>query len=253
MSRTLALHVSLIVVTLTGLAVTPVIAGPDDPHHKMDAHSQADKPSLPKCPVMGDPVDFSVKTMTKDGPVYFCCPMCIEKYKKTPDKYADEVKEQRKALAKLPKVQVTCPVSGEPVDSKVSIEQKDGKKVYFCCKDCVKKYEADPSKYAASLAGSYTYQTRCPVMGETIDPKAFIKLKTGETIYFCCKGCDKKFLKDPAKYAPNLESQGIQIDPKKVEVAPDMKDVSKDGAGKGHDDSHSHHEGHHHGHSGGGH
>ena len=27
---------------------------------------------LPFCPVMGESIDFSMKTMTDDGPVYFC-------------------------------------------------------------------------------------------------------------------------------------------------------------------------------------
>lgn len=86
-------------------------------------------------------------------------------------------------------------------------------------------------------------------MNEDIDPTAFIKLKTGQTIYFCCDGCDKKFLKDPGKYAPKLDAQGVRIDPKKVEVA--LKSESKDKhedkgrAHEGHDD-HEHHDDHDH-------
>lgn len=196
---------------------------------------------------MDEPVDFFVKTMTADGPVFFCCKDCIKKFEANAKKYEKQVAEQRQALARLPKVQVTCPVSGKPVDDKVFIE-KDGKKTYFCCKGCVGKYEKEPGKYAAQLADSFSYQTKCPVMGEEIDPTAYIKLKTGQTVFFCCPGCDKKFLKDPANYAPKLEAEGIRIDPKKVEIAagPTEKDKhgEKEGQG-GHEHGHDH-DGHDH-------
>ena len=173
---------------------------------------------LPLCPVMGDPVDFNVKTMTKDGPVYFCCPMCIEKFEDQPAKYADRVAKQRAALAKLDHVQVNCPVTGNPIDGKTSI-MSGGQRVSFCCPDCVAKYEKDPAKYAAKLLAGYTYQTRCPVTGEKIDPTVYLDLPTGERVYFCCKSCEGKLLKDPAKYAENLEKQGVPIDAKKVKEA----------------------------------
>lgn len=195
------------------------------------------KPELPKCPVMGDPVDFSIKTMTKDGPVYFCCKMCINTYTTKPEKYTKEVIAQRAALAKLPKIQVTCPVAGKTIDKKVFIGTGD-KKVYFCCKDCVEKYKKDATKYKAKLSDSYSYQTKCPVMGGKIDPKAFVTLPTGQKVFFCCKGCDTKFLKDPAKYVDTLKAQGTKIDPKKI----------KAGEKKTEDKSHKHdgHDGHDH-------
>jgi YHS domain-containing protein len=160
-----------------------------------------------KCPVTGNPINFAVSVATDDGPVFFCCKNCIPKYEADPAKYADKVAAQRKALADWPKVQVLCPVSREPVDPKVFIEY-EGAKVYFCCKGCIEKFQKDPEKYKAALANSYTYQTKCPVTGNAIDPEA----RVGK-IYFCCKNCPKKFFADPAKYAPNLEAQGFKFDP----------------------------------------
>ena len=190
---------------------------------------------LPECPVMGEPIDFSVSAATKDGPVFFCCAGCIKKFEANPEKYASDVAGQRKFLAKREKIQVRCPVSGEPVDQKVSTEHK-GEKVSFCCKDCIDKYTSDPAKYKTALANSYTYQTKCPVMGESIDPKSFSVLSTGQTVYYCCKGCDKKFLANPAKYAPKLAVQGVTINVEKL---------SKAGAnGDGHDHDHDHDHGH---------
>jgi YHS domain-containing protein len=194
---------------------------------------------LPLCPVMGDPVDFSVKTMTDDGPVYFCCENCIEKFNKKPQKYAPKVAAQRTALKKLERVQVNCRVSGNPIDGK-TFAMVDGQGVYFCCKNCVAKYEKDPAKLKAKLEASYTYQTRCPVMGAEIDPAAFVDLPTGQRVYFCSQGCDDKLLKDPEKYAAKLAAQGINVDVSK------LKGGQGQHAGEGHG-SHGHggHEGDH--------
>jgi len=46
-------------------------------------------------------------------------------------------------------------------------------------------------------------QTLCPVMGGKIDPEVFIEFK-GVKVYFCCWGCDDKFLAEPEKYIPKL-------------------------------------------------
>ncbi|MCP4250351.1 MAG: hypothetical protein GY778_25185 [bacterium] len=194
------------------IAVASVQAGPED---------EAKPPApLPKCPVSGEPIDFSVSVAADEGPVFFCCNGCVKKYKAAPEKYAEKVAVLRKALADRPKVQVTCPVTGKPVDPKVSIDHA-GKKVFFCCSGCVGKYQADPGKYKAGLANAYTYQTTCPVMGEEINPKAFTKLSTGQTIHFCCKGCDKKLLANPEKYDEHLAAQGIHVDWSKVKKGSD--------------------------------
>ncbi len=208
--------------------------GPDD--------KKGEKPSPPKCPVMGESIDFSVKTDTKDGPVYFCCKDCIKKFKANPEKYAKKVAEQRKAVAAMPKAQVTCPVTGKPIDKKVFIEH-NGEKVYFCCPDCAPKFKKDPKKYAAKLADSYTYQTKCPVMGGDIDPTTFTTLPDGRKVFYCCAGCDKPFLKDPAKYAAKLEAQGMKIDPEKIKAGGKKKDEHA-----GHDShkGHGDHAGHDH-------
>ena len=195
---------------------------------------------LPKCPVMDEPVSFAVSVAADDGPVFFCCDACIPKYKKDPAKYAAKVAAQRKALAGRPKVQVTCPVSGEPVDRKAFIE-KNGEKVYFCCKDCISKFQKEPDRYKVALANSYTYQTKCPVMGGDIDPQSFTTLAGGQKIYFCCPACEKKLFDDPAKYGPKLEAQGFKIKPDQIKPA-------KKGEAGEHHDAHEHdHGGHDHG------
>ena len=46
-------------------------------------------------------------------------------------------------------------------------------------------------------------QTTCPVMGGAIDKAIFTEYQ-GKKVYFCCRGCDQKFLEDPEKYLAKL-------------------------------------------------
>ena len=140
---------------------------------------------------------------------------------------------QRKALADRPKVQVTCPVTGEPVDRKTFIEH-DGKKVFFCCKGCLGKFQKDPDRYKVRLANSYTYQTKCAVMGGDINPESFTTLAGGQKIYFCCPGCEAPLFKEPAKYASKLEAQGFKIKPEQIKPAKEDKDGGHDHDDHGH-------------------
>lgn len=208
-------------------------------------NAEADSKTAPEvlCPVMGEPVNFAISTPTDDGPVFLCCKGCAKKLTKNPGEYEEEVAAQRKALAKRPRVQTRCPLTGEPFNPKISVEHGGGK-VLLCCEGCAKKFKKDPKKYAAKLASSYTYQTQCPVSKEPIDPTVFATTAGGKQVFFCCNGCNKKFFKDPAKYAPNLVSQGFEY--KLAELAAPSGDSHEhDHDHTGHDhDAHGHGDGH---------
>ncbi|MHC4064038.1 MAG: hypothetical protein ACYSUI_05995 [Planctomycetota bacterium] len=229
------LQIVLVVASVVCLGLENAVGGPEH-DHGATAKQQADFAAvMPKCPVTDEPVDFNVKTYTEGGPVYFCCKGCIDKYRANPGKYAAKVSAQRAALAKLPKVQVLCPVTGKLVDGKTSIDH-NGEKVSFCCPKCVAKFNENSAKYKTVLANSYTYQTKCPVMGGDIDPQSFTTLAGGQRIYFCCPGCEAPLFKDPAKYASKLAAQGFKIKPEQIKPAKE----DKDGA-HGHDhDDHGH-------------
>lgn len=197
----------------TGLAFLLACAPGLSQAHEGHDHG-AEGGNLPKCPVMEDePIDLSISLATADGPVYFCCTDCIEDYKAESGNFVTQVAAQRKHLAGLAKVQVNCPVTGQAVDKKISTTQQ-GQKVLFCCRGCVGKFEKNPGKYAGALANSYSFQTKCPVMGGPINPQAAIKLADGRKVYFCCAGCDKKLAKDPEKFLPKLAAQGIGVSAK---------------------------------------
>lgn len=182
------------------------------------ADEKGTTPAVIKCPVEGAPANLTVSAATDAGPVFFCCEGCRGKFEAAPDGFAAQVAEQRKVLATRDKIQVACPVTGEPVNPKVS-ESIDGQSVSFCCKGCIERYKAEPAKYARNLANAYTYQTMCPVMNKEVKGNVFTMMATGEKIYLCCKGCDKRLAKDPEKYAPVLEAQGVRLDLAKLKAA----------------------------------
>ena len=51
-------------------------------------------------------------------------------------------------------------------------------------------------------------QTECPVLGGNIDKNVYADYK-GQRVYFCCKGCDEEFKKNPEKYLEKMKSEGI--------------------------------------------
>jgi YHS domain-containing protein len=107
--------------------------------------------------------------------------------------------------------QTTCPVTGDPIKSDSSTVYQ-GKRVFFCCDDCIDKFKQAPAKYLPALYKQIyqqQVQVKCPVMGGAIDPKVSAEYK-GQQIYFCCPGCDKKFTSDPAKYEAKLKNSFTQ-------------------------------------------
>ena len=97
-------------------------------------------------------------------------------------------------------VGVKCVVSGdEQAVADLSVDYKEGK-VYFCCEDCLAKFQAamkqDDNPYAVKanhqlvLTGQYE-QKRCPMSGGELD--ANIAAQVGGTkIGFCCEHCQSK-------------------------------------------------------------
>jgi YHS domain-containing protein len=70
-------------------------------------------------------------------------------------------------------------------------------------------------------------QTHCPVMGGEINPEVYIEYK-GVKVYFCCWGCDDKFLADPEKYIPKLP-KSIQ---KRIRAADSAQPATQTSAGE---------------------
>ena len=100
------------------------------------------------CPVMGGKIDSTIYTDIQGQRVYHCCPMCSKKLKADPDKYFKKAAEQGVLFENI---QTTCPVSGEELEDKSIYTDYEGRRIYFCCKNCRGKFNADPQKYLSKM------------------------------------------------------------------------------------------------------
>lgn len=100
------------------------------------------------------------------------------------------------AQADEPKLDgVKCPLSGRAIDETKSADYKGGK-VYFCCGNCLAKFESDPSAFAtkanAQLAATgQAKQTACPFSGRPVNKATEITV-AGAKVGFCCNNCKGK-------------------------------------------------------------
>jgi len=122
------------------------------------------------------------------------------------------------------KTQTVCPMSGKPIDKEVYVDQ-EGKRVYFCCQDCVKEFKADPAKVMMKMKeegvmladAPMMMQSVCPVSGKPIDKAQYVDYK-GQRVYFCCPHCPDAFKKDPEAMIKKMKAEGITVEkaPKKT-------------------------------------
>ena len=81
-----------------------------------------------------------------------------------------------------------------PLEDKSS-EWKEGK-VYFCCGNCLKKFDGDKKKFASEanhqlIASKQVEQKACPFSGGPLKKEFSVEFK-GATVGFCCEGCKSK-------------------------------------------------------------
>jgi YHS domain-containing protein len=62
-----------------------------------------------------------------------------------------------------------------------------------------------PTTKPTAPASAPVSNTKCPVSGDAVDPKAKTAVYQGKTIGFCCDDCVEPFNKNPEKYAKNLK------------------------------------------------
>lgn len=54
-------------------------------------------------------------------------------------------------------------------------------------------------------------QTTCPVMGGKINKDVYVDYE-GKRVYFCCPGCETKFMEDPEMYIKQMEAEGVVLE-----------------------------------------
>ena len=105
------------------------------------------------CPVMGGKIDKNVHVDYQGQRIYFCCPSCKETFLKEPEKYMNNLSDNRILLES---VQKFCPVMTENelacfIDKNNYTDYK-GRRVYFCYADCKKSFLKEPEKYLEYLS-----------------------------------------------------------------------------------------------------
>lgn len=97
---------------------------------------------------MGEPVDYVYKNRL----VRFCCKGCIDPFLKDPGKFLGQIDKAivEKQAPAYPLKQ--CPVMKGEIKEGQGVDYIFGNRlVRFCCKACVKTFEADPAKYLKML------------------------------------------------------------------------------------------------------
>lgn len=95
------------------------------------------------CPVMGGKITSTSFLDYEGQRIYFCCDGCESSLLKDPDKFFEQAAKDK---IMFENVQTTCPVTGNPIDKKFFTYYK-GRGIYFCCADCIEKFNADPGMY----------------------------------------------------------------------------------------------------------
>lgn len=62
----------------------------------------AKDPNQVKCPVLGSPINKKVYTDYQGKRIYFCCPPCIQDFKKNPEKYMKQFEKEGIILEDTP-------------------------------------------------------------------------------------------------------------------------------------------------------
>lgn len=96
---------------------------------------------------------------------------------------------------------VKCPISGKPAKAKATAKYH-GKDVYFCCKNCVKAFRANPDKFATKanaqlVQTGQAVQVACPLSGKKCKAGTEVEVD-GVKVAFCCNHCQEKVAKADA-------------------------------------------------------
>ena len=172
------------------------------------------------CPIMGKPVDATMKSTVVNGQqVFVCCPPCIAKIqadadgslKKVNASYVSFVAKERQAKSDQlhATAQGICPVSGQKLGSMgAPIKVKVGEKevAFLCCKGCVGK-ALNAEHWKTIQTNLATAQKTCPVMGKAVDASMKSTVVNGRKIFVCCPPCIKKIDAAPAAYVAKLDAQ----------------------------------------------
>ncbi len=96
-----------------------------------------------------------------------------------------------------------------------------GSMVFFACGEQKSGAESTENVKGAKMqeqenstaenSESQAWNEACPVQGGEVNPNVPTVAHNGKAYGFCCRGCDEKFMEDPAKYSMNLSADGTEF------------------------------------------
>ena len=156
--------------------------------------SASAKPINSVCPVSGKPVVLPNTLAYEGKTIGFCCDKCPKEFEKDPKKFAANIKADAAPADKKDEKKADAKPTDKKDDKKPEDKKAEEKKVADA-KAADKKPE-EPKKLVAINA-------KCPVSGEDVDA-SFVSLFENKGVGFCCEDCQKKFLKEPAKFKDKI-------------------------------------------------
>ncbi len=225
--KSASLSLVLGALVLAGSTEARTLQGHDHGGHDGGSHADTDKQksvgdpyTLATDPVSGKKlgaIDKQVIVDHEGRELRFSSKQNADKFKAKPGKYLAAVDEKmiEQQLAYYPLN--TCIISGEELGGMGETLDviHNNRLVRLCCKGCVKKLAKDPAGVFAKLDKAVIEQqgktyaaTTCPVSGEKLggmgDP---IDVVMGNRLTrLCCKGCVKKFRRDPVAYLAKVKA-----------------------------------------------
>ena len=156
------------------------------------------------CPINGGDFDENEFVEVDGIKIYLCCENC--KAKATTESgedgtraliFSDDVFEKSFApKTKWDLTDIKCfMMPKREVKESKAVDHLEGK-VFFCCPNCVKKWNSDPESYTTQAnlqlvqTGQY-HQTKCPISGGDLDDSKVADVD-GVEVKFCCVNCLRK-------------------------------------------------------------
>jgi YHS domain-containing protein len=156
------------------------------------------------CPLTGKPVAAGMTADVGGVKVAFCCGSCQGAVQSQPD-LAGKVQKvfsnaafekgfTKKSEPKLDDVKCFIMPKND-VKADVFTEYGDHK-VFFCCKNCLGRFEKDPSAHTVQanqhlVVTEQVKQTACPISGVAVKEDQYTEVN-GVKVHFCCGNCKGK-------------------------------------------------------------
>lgn len=159
------------------------------------------------CPVMGGKVNPKIFTEYEAKKIYFCCPGCIAKFKKNPEKYVGKLPQfaEKEELEKL-RTELRALLKKIAEQEGMLHGETAGREMTKLIWEEMKRVSKETGIEMVGLLPMHTdalgNKVACPAMGSlfNITEKSEKSEYQGKVYYFCCPGCKAPFEKNPEKH-----------------------------------------------------